>query len=54
MGIGSTAYVCIEHGRDCVGFELKESYYRMALANIEKAKRKFTQEDLFSRNGVAI
>jgi hypothetical protein len=27
MGIGSTAYVALEQGRDAVGFELKESYH---------------------------
>ena len=33
MGIGSTAYVAMEQGRCSVGFELKESYHRMALRN---------------------
>ena len=47
LGIGSTAYVAVEQGRDCVGFELKESYYRMAAANADKAKRIFNQDNLF-------
>jgi len=38
MGIGSTAWVAVEQGRDCVGYELKESYHRMALANVRKAQ----------------
>jgi hypothetical protein len=50
MGIGSTAYVAIEQGRDCVGWELKESYHAMALRNAEKAQalaRGKGQADLF-------
>jgi DNA modification methylase len=39
MGIGSTAVVAIEQGRNAVGFELKESYHRQAIANSEKALR---------------
>lgn len=41
MGVGSTAYVAIEQGRNSIGFELKESYHQQALANVEKAKQKF-------------
>ncbi|MFZ5586100.1 MAG: DNA-methyltransferase [Thermodesulfobacteriota bacterium] len=44
MGIGSTAYVAVEQGRDCVGFELKESYHRMALANVVKAREVFADD----------
>lgn len=49
MGIGSTAYVAIEQGRRCVGFELKESYHRMALANVAKAihEKSQSERDLF-------
>ena len=36
MGIGTVAYVAVEQGRHFVGFELKESYHRMAVANMEK------------------
>ncbi len=38
MGIGSTAAVAIEVGRDVVGFETKESYHAQALRNVELAK----------------
>ncbi len=41
MGIGSTAWVCIELGRACVGFELKESYHAMSLRNTAKARAQF-------------
>jgi DNA modification methylase len=37
MGIGSTAHVAIEQGRNVVGFELKESYHKAAVANAAKA-----------------
>lgn len=52
MGIGSTAHVAIEQDRNVVGFELKESYHRAALANVRKALRLKTkrekQEDLLA------
>lgn len=38
MGIGSTAFVALEQGRRAAGFELKESYHRMAVRNAEKAR----------------
>jgi DNA modification methylase len=41
MGIGSTAYVAIEQGRDVVGFELKDSYHAMALRNTRLAMERF-------------
>lgn len=37
MGIGSTGYVALEQGRRTVGFELKESYHRLAVRNIGRA-----------------
>lgn len=37
MGIGSTACVAIECGRNALGFELKESYHRAALDNVNAA-----------------
>ena len=50
MGIGSTAYVAIEQGRNAIGFELKESYHALALRNLEKKAREMAEakEDLFS------
>jgi DNA modification methylase len=40
MGIGSTAYVALQEGRDCLGFEIKESYHDLALRNVAKARRR--------------
>lgn len=37
IGIGSVAWVAVEQGRDAVGFELKESYARLAQRNVERA-----------------
>ena len=48
MGIGSTAYVAVEQGRQYVGFELKESYHRMAIANVKKAETAKPQLELFA------
>lgn len=48
MGIGSTAWVClggktadgvVEGPRNVVGFELKESYHRAAVANASRARK---------------
>lgn len=37
MGIGSEAYVAVKMGRRAVGVELKDSYYRQAVANVKAA-----------------
>lgn len=52
MGIGTVGYVAIEQGRNTIGFELKESYHRMALANLEKIKNEQNppQLGLFKEN----
>ena len=36
-GIGSSPYVAVTLGRRGIGFELKESYYKQAVANLEVA-----------------
>jgi DNA modification methylase len=36
MGIGSEGYVSVQLGRKFVGVELKESYYKQAVANIRR------------------
>lgn len=57
MGIGSVASVCIEEGRNVVGFELKESYHAAALRNIERTRLKLAEQvepekpDLFTGLG---
>ena len=37
MGVGSEVYVPLKMGRRAIGIELKESYYRQAIANINDA-----------------
>lgn len=44
-GIGSEGYVALELGRNFLGIELKESYYKQACANLNAAH---DQIDLFS------
>jgi len=39
MGIGSSACVAIEQGRNAIGFELKDSYYAQAVRNAKKAQK---------------
>ena len=46
MGIGSEGYVALELGRRFVGIELKESYYKQAVANLCAVTKKTA--DLFA------
>lgn len=45
-GIGSEGYVSLQMGRKFVGFELKESYWKLACRNLETAKS--SMGDLFN------
>jgi DNA modification methylase len=45
MGIGSEGYMSLKAGRKFIGAELKESYFKLALRNLEAAKE--SQYDLF-------
>lgn len=45
LGIGSEAYVAVSMGRKAIGVELKSSYFKLAVRNIEQAERQ--QYDLF-------
>lgn len=47
-GIGSTGFVAISEGRRFVGCELKESYYRSAVRNLESAVAESSQQTLFA------
>ena len=46
MGIGSEAYMAVKMGRKAVGIELKDSYYRQAVANVKSVAEE-TQSSLF-------
>lgn len=59
MGIGSVGWVAVEQGRRAVGFELKESYHRQAVRNIERKAAETTERgsapaDLFALAEVAV
>lgn len=47
MGIGSEVYMAVKMGRKAVGIELKESYYRQAVANVKAAASEFESPTLF-------
>ena len=46
-GIGSEGYESIKNKREFIGIELKESYYRQAILNLEAAERERVSELLF-------
>ena len=45
-GIGSEGYVSVQEGRKSIGIELKESYYKQAVANMKNAEK--IQSGLFA------
>ena len=47
-GIGSEVYCAVEAGRVGVGIELKESYFKQAVKNLESIKRNKKQQELFA------
>lgn len=49
-GIGSTNYVALEQQRNTVGFELKESYYKLNLKNLRKLKKRESADELFAES----
>lgn len=50
MGVGSEVYSSVANGRRGIGVELKESYYRQAVRNVEEAAKgtATNQDSLFS------
>lgn len=40
MGVGSEVYVAVKNKRKAIGVELKESYYRQAISNLESLRKK--------------
>jgi DNA modification methylase len=41
MGVGSEVYSPVSMGRKAIGIELKDSYYKQAILNINEAKKRF-------------
>ena len=50
MGIGSEAYMTVKMRRRAIGIELKDSYFRQAVANVKEAVNN-KQMDLFEYIG---
>lgn len=46
MGVGSEAYGAIINGRKAIGFELKNAYFRQAVANCEHAAKGHAVEEM--------
>jgi superfamily II DNA or RNA helicase len=53
MGIGSEGYQAIKMGRRFVGFELKESYYKQAVANLTAAEQSIRAQQTIFDAGAA-
>jgi len=48
MGVGSEVYGAVVNGRKAVGIELKPSYFRQAVKNVENAASAVAQDDLIA------
>ena len=48
MGVGSECYAAVQKGRKALGIELKPSYYRQAVKNLEAAGLDCDQQDLLA------
>lgn len=44
MGVGSEVYSPVSMGRKAIGIELKDSYYKQAVLNMEDAERRFREK----------
>lgn len=53
-GVGSTGWQVLQMGRRYAGFELKETYYKVAIKNLKMAEATVLQPDLFSTSGVTL
>ena len=48
MWVGSDVYSPVSHGRKAIGIELKDSYFKQAIINLEEAERRY--EDKVKQN----
>lgn len=48
MGVGSEVYSPVSLGRKAIGIELKESYYKQAVANMKLCKERFAETNQIS------
>lgn len=54
LGIGTEAYQAIRFGRKAIGIELKESYFRVAVKNLENISREVGQGKLFDIEPITV
>lgn len=45
MGVGSEVYSPVSLGRKAIGIELKDSYYKQAILNLQQAKHRFNKDE---------
>ena len=43
MGVGSEVFSPVSMGRKAIGIELKDSYYKQAILNLEEAEKRFKE-----------
>jgi len=48
MGVGSEVYSPVSLGRKAIGIELKDSYFRQAIQNLETASSRFRKAEQLS------
>lgn len=46
MGVGSEVYSPVSLGRNAIGIELKDSYFKQAILNIKEANKRFNEESI--------
>ena len=45
MGVGSEVFSPVSMGRKAIGVELKDSYYKQAILNLQDASKRFTNKN---------
>ena len=48
MGVGSEVYGAVLNGRKAIGIELKPSYYKQAVKNVESIKSRLSEVEMFA------
>ena len=48
-GVGSEVYSPVSMGRKAIGIELKDSYYKQMILNLDDAEKRFKETDQSSR-----
>ena len=44
MGVGSEVFSPVSLGRKAIGIELKDSYYKQAILNLQEADKRFKEK----------